>query len=181
MRLVNRAVFLDRDGVLNIPEFRDGRSWAPRKVEDFVLYPDAAEAVQRLKRAGFLIVVVTNQPDVGNGKVPAHMIESMHTILAQNIVIDRIEVCFDTRQQATRRRKPQPGMLEDAAQVLDIALEKSFMVGDRVGDIEAGKAARCFASIFIDRGYTHDGKVEGQAITVANLGGAADWILKQNV
>ena len=87
-----RAVFLDRDGVLAVPEFRDGRSFAPRRVVDFRLYEDAAASVARLKAAGFTTVVVTNQPDVGDGLVELSVVEEMHRIMAEALPVDAIEV-----------------------------------------------------------------------------------------
>jgi len=177
------AVFLDRDGVLNIPVFRDGRSYAPRRVADFHLYPEAADAVGRLGRAGFLVVVVTNQPDIGANLVSAADVEKMHERLMAAMSIDAIELCPDTREQAASaarpRRKPAPGMLLDAAERLGIDLPRSFMVGDRTSDIEAGLAAGCRATVFIDRGYTVETRPHDQAATVTDLGMAVTWILAE--
>ena len=89
-----RAVFLDRDGVLVVPHFRDGQSFAPRQLEDFRLYDDAVEATHRLKAAGFLLVVVTNQPDVGNGLVERSVVEAMHKELLARLPLDDIEACY---------------------------------------------------------------------------------------
>lgn len=174
-----RAVFLDRDGVLSIPLFRDGRSYAPQRLDDFKLYPDAADAVAGLKAQGFLIIVATNQPDVGAGLVHGDVIAAMHTKLMHLVRIDDIETCFETRAQATIRRKPGPGMLFDAAAKWSIDLERSYMVGDRSSDIEAGRAAGC-AAIFVDRGYTAEPQPTGQRVTVGSLGEAVFWILSQN-
>jgi len=177
------AVFLDRDGVLNIPTFRDGRSYAPRRVADFHFYPDAADAVGRLRQAGFLVVVVTNQPDIGANLVSAAEVEKMHERLMAAMSIDAVELCPDTREQAASaarpRRKPAPGMLLDAAERLDIDLPRSFMVGDRASDIEAGLAAGCRAAVFIDRGYTIEARPHDQTTTVTDLGMAVTWILAE--
>jgi D-glycero-D-manno-heptose 1,7-bisphosphate phosphatase len=88
------AVFLDRDGVIVVPEFRDRRSFAPTKLADFRLYPEAAASLQRLKRAGFLLAVVTNQPDVGNGLTARSEVEAMHDVIRQTLPVDVIKVCF---------------------------------------------------------------------------------------
>ena len=127
-------MFLDRDGVISVPEFRDGRSFAPIRLADFRLYPEAAVAVARLRSAGFLVIVVTNQPDVGAGLVARETIEAMHAKLQEAAPVDDIEVCFETRAQASERRKPGPGMLLDAAAKWSIDLGASYMVGDRAGD-----------------------------------------------
>jgi D-glycero-D-manno-heptose 1,7-bisphosphate phosphatase len=176
-----RAVFLDRDGVLTIPEFRDGRSYAPTKLADFRTYGDAPAAVAALKDAGFLVIVVTNQPDVGAGLVPQATVEEMHRILRAETAVDDIEVCYETRAQAAMqgdraRRKPGCGMLLDAARKWDIDLAASYMVGDRESDVAAGRRAGC-AALFIDRGYTAEARPTEQAATVTSLTEAADWIL----
>ena len=171
----NRAVFLDRDGVLSVPEFRDGRSYAPKRMEDFVLYPDAPQSVADLKAMGFLAIVVTNQPDVGKGEVDRAVVEAMHTVLKTATKVDDIEVCYDTRETATERMKPGAGMLLDAARNWNIDLEGSYVVGDRAGDVEAGERAGC-TTIFVDRGYTGETKPTSQAATVKELHEAVAWI-----
>lgn len=170
-----RAVFLDRDGVLTVPEFRDGRSYAPKRMEDFALYPDAPQAVADLRAMGFLAIVVTNQPDVGKGEVDRAVVEAMHEVLKTATKVDDIEVCYDTRETATERMKPGTGMLTDAARNWNIDLEGSYVVGDRAGDVEAGEKAGC-TTIFVDRGYTGEAKPTSQAATVKELREAVAWI-----
>ena len=146
------AVFLDRDGVLTVPEFRDGRSFAPRRLADFRVYEDAVPCLLRLKEAGFKLVVVTNQPDVGNGLVEESVVEEMHRILASSLPIDAIEVCYHRQGDGCDCRKPRPGMLQRAAERLGIDCRRSFMIGDRGTDVAAGQAVGC-TTIFIDFGY----------------------------
>jgi D-glycero-D-manno-heptose 1,7-bisphosphate phosphatase len=146
------AVFLDRDGVIVVPHFRDGRSFAPRRLEDFRLYPEAAASLQRLKRAGFLLAVVTNQPDVGNGLIPRSEVDAMHEIMMRELPVDGVKACFHRQGDHCDCRKPKPGMILEAAGELGIDLMKSFMVGDRSSDVEAGRAAGC-STVFIDLGY----------------------------
>lgn len=147
------AVFLDRDGVLSRSLVRNGRPFAPITLEEFEILPDAVEATTQLHQAGFLLVVATNQPDVGNGTVPREVVEGMHEQLRRMLPIDDIQVCYSTQAEESLRRKPRPGMLLDAANALQIDLSRSFMVGDRWSDIEAGRAAGC-RTILIQRGYT---------------------------
>jgi D-glycero-D-manno-heptose 1,7-bisphosphate phosphatase len=171
-----KAVFLDRDGVLVVPEFRDGRSFAPRSLDAFHLYSDAKEAVRALKDEGFIVIVVTNQPDVGAGVVDVSTAEAMHARLRAELDVDDVEVCYETRQQASLRRKPEPGMLLDAARKWNLDLPGSYMVGDRASDIEAAKRAGC-TGIFIDFGYSAEPQPITQAVTVVSLALAAEWIL----
>jgi D-glycero-D-manno-heptose 1,7-bisphosphate phosphatase len=146
-----RAVFLDRDGVLVIPEFRDGRSFAPRSLADFRIYPDAADGLRRLKAAGFALIVVTNQPDVGNGLVAQDVVEEMHRRMAAALPIDDIEVCYHRQDEQCACRKPKPGMLLRAAQRHGIDCRRSIMIGDRGSDVAAGKAVGCL-TILINLG-----------------------------
>jgi transaldolase len=172
-----RAVFLDRDGVLSVPEFRDGRSFAPRSMDLFRLYPEAAGSVAKLKQAGYIVIVATNQPDVGAGLTEQHVVEEMHAQLRSQVAVDDIEVCYDTQDEATERRKPNPGMLRDAAAKWDLDLEASYMVGDRKSDVEAAVRAGC-TPVFIDLDYSEPLPSE-QAVTVRTLAEAADWILRR--
>jgi len=148
-----RAVFLDRDGVLNEPIVRDGKPYPPTALAAFQLLPGVPEACVQLKGAGFLLVVVTNQPDVGRGTQSQTVVEEMHACLSAWLPIDRIEVCYESGHEAhSEFHKPAPGMVLRAAAALDIDLAGSFMVGDRWRDIDCGHAAGC-TTIFIDHGY----------------------------
>lgn len=170
-----RSIFLDRDGVLVIPEFRDGRSFAPRTLADFHIYAGAAESTHRLKDAGYTLVVVTNQPDVGNGLVDRLVIEEMHRRLFEALPIDAIEVCYHTNADNCDCRKPKPGMLLKAAERMGLDCRRSVMVGDRWSDVEAAKAAGC-KSIFIDLNY-RDRRPEQPDFVVSSFDQATDVIL----
>lgn len=172
-----RAVFLDRDGVLVAPEFRDGRSFAPRTLEAFQVYPAAKQALNRLRGAGFLLVVVTNQPDIGNGKISAGVVAQMHDILYKALPIDRIELCPHGQGDKCDCRKPKPGMLLRAAEACGIDLGKSYMVGDRASDVEAGKAAGC-KTVFIDLQYASELKPDRPDHVAQSIVDAADIILR---
>ena len=149
----NRAVFLDRDGVVNAAIVKDGKPYPPWAVGEFQLLPGVVEACTSLHGAGFALVIATNQPDVGRGTLAQETVEEMHRILREQLPIDRVEVCYEAGgQQSSEFRKPRPGMLLRAAKELDIDLAKSFMIGDRWRDIDCGYAAGC-KTIFIDRGY----------------------------
>lgn len=170
-----KAVFLDRDGVLNASVVREGKPYPPQSVEEFVLLPGVAEACTRLKQAGYLLVVVTNQPDVGRGTQSRQAVEVMHTLLMSWLPVDRVEVCYDAHDGASTRRKPGPGMIVDAANALNVDLSQSFMVGDRWRDVDCGFNAGC-RTIFIDQGYSEDLRRQPD-FSVKDLPAAADVIL----
>ncbi len=171
-----RAVFLDRDGVLVVPTFRSGRSFAPTTLAEFRLYPEAARCLKRLRRAGFRLVVVTNQPDVGAGLVPRKTVEEMHAQLFRLLPIDTIKACFHTDEERCACRKPLPAMLIEAAAEWDVDLRASIMVGDRDTDIEAGRAAGC-RTAFIDLGYSAEPRPQYADFISSSLSEATDWIL----
>ena len=174
----NSAVFLDRDGVLTVPIFRDGRSYASQTMEEYALYDAAAPAVAALKRAGFLTVVVTNQPDVGAGIIAMETLEAMHAELASRTDVDVIMACTHTKTDGCACRKPKAGMLLDAAATYDIDLTASFMVGDRKSDVDAGIEAGC-RTVFLDLGYTAEEKPINMDQTCSDIGQAAEWIIDQ--
>ncbi|MBY0461637.1 MAG: HAD family hydrolase [Alphaproteobacteria bacterium] len=147
------AVFLDRDGTLNKSIVRNGKPYPPQHIEEFELIEGVTEACTQLKKAGFLLVVVTNQPDVGRGIQSQTAVEVMHRKLKKLLPeIDHIEVCYAPGKTADHRRKPEPGMIEDAASMLGIDLATSWMIGDRWRDVECGKRAG-IKTIFIDDHY----------------------------
>ncbi|MBY0429768.1 MAG: HAD family hydrolase [Rhodospirillales bacterium] len=145
-----KAVFLDRDGILNRALIHGRKSYAPRMLADFRLLPGVTRAVRELHRAGFLLVVVTNQPDIGNGLVAPEVVEEMHRRLRGRLPLTEIMVCPHRQDEGCPCRKPRPGMLVAAAGRFGIDLRRSWMVGDRPSDVEAGLEAGC-RTIFVDR------------------------------
>ena len=171
-----KAVFLDRDGVLVIPEFKDGRSFAPRRLEDLAFYPEARDCLVRLKKAGYVLIVVTNQPDVGRGLVARETVEAMHAQLVGQLPIDAVKMCCHTgAPPECSCRKPKPGLILEAAETFGIDLVRSIMVGDRASDMMAGKAAGC-RGVFIDLDYAEP-KPEHAIHVAKSLTGAVEWIL----
>jgi D-glycero-D-manno-heptose 1,7-bisphosphate phosphatase len=126
-------------------------------LEDFQLFEGVREGCRALHAAGYCLVVVTNQPDVGRGTLSQATVEAMHRQLRSWIpAIDRIEACYDPgRGEVSRRRKPEPGMLLDAAEALGIDLTQSWMIGDRWRDVDCGQRAGT-RTVFIDFGYAEE-------------------------
>jgi D-glycero-D-manno-heptose 1,7-bisphosphate phosphatase len=169
------AVFLDRDGVLVRGEIRDGKLYAPRRLEDFRLLPGVAEGVRALHDHGFLTIVVTNQPDIGNGLVAAEVVEAMHAIMRKKLPLDSIEVCPHRQTDGCACRKPRAGLLLAAAERFSVDLSASFMVGDRSSDVVAGRTVGCY-TLFLDRGYDRCTDVRPDAV-VRSLRQAVQHIL----
>jgi len=170
-------VFLDRDGVINRATERDGKPYPPRFIADFEILPEVPAACKKLKAAGFLLVVATNQPDVGRGMLDQATVEKIHAHMIKELPIDRVEVCYHPGQGLSHCdcRKPQPGMLLRAARELNADLAQCWMVGDRWRDVDAGHAAGC-KTIFIDRGYSEELKQKPD-FRAKNLLEAAEIIL----
>jgi D-glycero-D-manno-heptose 1,7-bisphosphate phosphatase len=175
---VMRAVFLDRDGVLNESVMRDGRPYPPGSVEEVRVVSGAAEALARLKSMGLLLIVVTNQPDVARGTQTAATVEAIHRRLAQELPIDEFMVCFHDDPDQCACRKPKPGMILEGAVRRGADLARSFLVGDRWRDIEAGQAAGC-QTVWIDRGYRERAPARAPDAQVTSLREAVEWIVRR--
>ena len=175
-----RAVFLDRDGVLNRPVVRDGLPFPPATLAEFELYPGVAEDCSKLKAAGFLLIVVSNQPDVGRGTQTREAVGAIHEKLRAAIpAVDAIEVCYhagERRNDPCDCRKPKPGMLFRAAAERGIDLKRSFLIGDRWRDVDCAQAAGCRA-IFIDHGYDEPLRQKPE-FTVASFSEAVETVLQ---
>jgi D-glycero-D-manno-heptose 1,7-bisphosphate phosphatase len=173
------AVFLDRDGVLNEVELRNGRPHPPSRMEQFRLLPGVVEACHRLRDLGFALIVVTNQPDIARGVQTREEVDQIHDVLLRQLPLDEIVVCAHDDAHDCSCRKPRPGMILDAALRLELDLAESFCVGDRWRDIEAGKRAGVVA-IFVDRGYGERRPTDPDAV-VANLPEAVKVIESQRI
>ncbi len=174
---LTRAVFLDRDGVLNEADLRNGKPHPPDSLKDLRLTPHVEECLADLKRLQFLLIVVTNQPDVARGKQSKAAVEEIHRFLASRLPIDDVYVCYHDDSDRCECRKPAPGLLLEAAQKHQIDLRHSFFIGDRWRDVEAGRRAHC-QNIFIDYRYADRRPDEAAVVFMADsLRTAVDWIL----
>ena len=176
MSNVRKAVFLDRDGVLNEPIVRDGLPYSPRTPEEFILVPGAVAALERLKTAGFLLFVVTNQPEVARGKVTRAEVEAMNSVAAAALPVDDFFICWHDDQDACPCRKPKPGLLHEAARRHGIDLNHSYLIGDRWRDVDAGAAAGC-RTVLIDYGYRDRQPAREPDFRTRSLTAAVEWIL----
>jgi D-glycero-D-manno-heptose 1,7-bisphosphate phosphatase len=182
MPALRPAIFLDRDGTLNLQVVRAGKPYPPATLAEFSLFPGVAEACVQLAAAGFVLVVATNQPDVGRGDQAQSIVESMHARLRQLVPsIEHIEVCYAPGQGVAHpedyRRKPAPGMITDAAKNVGLDLTRSWMVGDRWRDIDCGQRAGV-RTVFIDFGYAEDLRADPD-FTVKTFPEAATVILRE--
>ncbi len=172
---MKRAVFLDRDGVINRAYVRHGRSFPPASISEVEILPNVELALKKLKDKGYLLVVVTNQPDVANGKTLRSVVDQINNFLANTLPLDEIHTCYHDERDNCRCRKPLPGALFGAAIEHNIDLSKSFIVGYRWRDIEAGKRAGC-KTFFVNYRYTEQ-QPEMPDFIVSSLAEAAEIII----
>jgi D-glycero-D-manno-heptose 1,7-bisphosphate phosphatase len=174
---VNRAVFLDRDGVLNRAVVRGGRPYPPGGLGELEVMPDAPAALARLKKLGFLLIVVSNQPDVGRGTQRRAVVEAMNQALRAVLPLDEFRTCYHDDRDDCACRKPKPGLLREASVQHSIDLPRSYLIGDRWRDVDAGAAAGC-RTILIDYGYQERGPTGPPDARVETLAAAVEWIEK---
>jgi D-glycero-D-manno-heptose 1,7-bisphosphate phosphatase len=146
------AVFLDRDGVLNEALVRDGLPYPPATVDEVVIRPGVREACRTLAEAGVLLIVVTNQPDLARGTASRADVDAINDHLAAELGLDAVCVCPHDDANGCDCRKPRSGLLVAAAERHGVDLRRSFMVGDRWRDIEAGARAGV-TTVWVRRDY----------------------------
>lgn len=172
---MRRAVFLDRDGVVNRAIVREGKPYPPANLAAVEILPGVPDALSALHDADFMLVVVTNQPDVARGTTPQAVVEEINNYLASCLPIDEFRTCYHDSGDGCSCRKPLPGLLLAAATQHGIDLGQSYMVGDRWRDTEAGQRAGC-KTFFIDYGYAEK-QPESINFRVRSLSEAARIIL----
>ena len=173
---MNRAVFLDRDGVLNGLVIRNGRPTAPFLLDELQIVPGVPEALAALRAAGFQLIVVTNQPDVVRGHAVKADVEAINASMRARLPLDEIRVCYHDDGDGCACRKPKPGMLYAAAVEREIELARSFLVGDRWRDIGAGKAAGC--TTILVNAFPESARTQPD-VELRDLSAAADWITRR--
>ena len=146
---MNKAIFIDRDGVINAIHYdEDIGLCTPHTSDEFVFLPNAQESVKKINSAGLLAVLVCNQPDVAKGRLTMNSHQKINDKMIKELAgrgakFDGIYYCFHKSDDKCSCRKPKSGMLLQAARDLDISIESSYIVGDTLSDIEAGKTAGC--------------------------------------
>lgn len=180
---MNKAVFLDRDGVLNRALVRHGKPYPPRNEDELEILSGVVDALLLLKDRGFFLFVVTNQPDVARGTLLMSELNALHEALLRKLrpaALDGIFACCHDDADCCECRKPKPGLLLRAAEEHGIDLSGSFMIGDRWRDIGAGTAAGC-TTVWIDRGYNERKPEEAPDFVSDSLFSAARWITEKTV
>jgi D-glycero-D-manno-heptose 1,7-bisphosphate phosphatase len=178
--MTRRAVFFDRDGVLNHAVIKDNKPFPPSSVDELIIYPDAITVLNGLKAAGFLLIGVTNQPDVPRKITAKETVEAINKKLLELLPLEEILVCYHDDADDCLCRKPKPGLLLDAAKTHGIDLKKSIMIGDRWRDIEAGQNAGC-TTIWIHQGYSEKEPKQPADYLVTTLTEAANIIASLQV
>jgi D-glycero-D-manno-heptose 1,7-bisphosphate phosphatase len=174
------AVFFDRDGVLNHAVVREGKPYPPKDLSEFEIVDRAREDLLLLKEKGFVLVVVTNQPDIARGTQTQREVDAMNELLRRELPLDDVLVCPHDTNDGCNCRKPSPGLLHSAAGRHGLDLQKSFLIGDRWRDIDAGHAAGC-TTILIDYGYQEHGPIKEPALRVRSLGEAVTFITSRKL
>jgi len=174
-----RAIFLDRDGVLNEAIVCDGKPYPPVRVADLRIPDGTGAALQKLKQRDFLLLVVSNQPDVARGTQQREVVEEMASRLCAELPLDGVLTCYHDDQDNCDCRKPRPGLMLDAAKKYGLNLGRSYMIGDRWRDIDAGVKAGC-KTIWIDHRYSEQRPTSKPDASVRSLAEAVEWILQDS-
>ncbi len=174
-----KAVFLDRDGVLNQSIVIDGKPFPPRSLGELHILEEAKEGCRHLSAAGFKLICVTNQPDVSRGLMGADELAAINASVMEQLGLDDLRVCHHSDEDNCDCRKPKPGMLLDAAKDHGLDLGQCYMVGDRWRDIDAGRAAGC-RTVLIDYHYA-ERRPDGMDYTCNSLAQAAQFIISGDI
>ena len=149
---MKKAVFLDRDGVINKAFIKNGLPESPNSLSELEILPRVKESILRLKKLNFICLLVTNQPNVTRGKIDKSTVIKMNNFLKKKIQLDDIFVCYHDDKDHCNCRKPKPGLLLKAGKKWNVDYKQSFMIGDQWRDIQAGKNAGC-KTIYLDYNY----------------------------
>jgi len=155
MNKETKAVFFDRDGVLNNLVERDGSYYSPQNYSDFKIYDEAIDIVQKVQDRGYLAIVISNQPDIARGKLEQSELDKMTKVLFKNLKVDDVFYCTHDDQDNCECRKPKPGLFHLAQKKYNINFSHSIMVGDTWKDVKAAQNAN-IKMYLIDKDYNQD-------------------------
>ncbi|MEP6987695.1 MAG: HAD-IIIA family hydrolase [Chloroflexota bacterium] len=176
--MTTKAIFLDADGVLNIAIIKDGKPVAPTSLAELKIPDEVKPSLMRLKAAGYLLICVTNKPDIARGLMTQADVDSIYAKIRQDLPLDDVFICYVEESDCY---KPKPGLLLTAKNKYDIELTLSYMIGDRWSDVKAGQNAGC-KTIWIDRGYINEKQPDPPAdYTAQSLAEATQWILANGI
>jgi D-glycero-D-manno-heptose 1,7-bisphosphate phosphatase len=176
--MTTKAIFLDADGVLNIAIIKDGKPVAPTSLAELKIPDEVKPSLMRLKVAGYLLICVTNKPDIARGLMTQADVDSIYAKIRQDLPLDDVFICYVEESDCY---KPKPGLLLTAKNKYDIELTLSYMIGDRWSDVKAGQNAGC-KTIWIDRGYINEKQPDPPAdYTAQSLAEATQWILANGI
>ena len=164
-----RAVFLDRDGIINEIIFRNGKLSAPYSLTEFRFLPKVKEAIALFKRNGFLRIVVTNQPEIGRGDYSEKSLQEIHQLMNRKLDLNAVYFCPHDKDGGCSCKKPSIGLVEKAKSEFGIDLSRSFVVGDRWRDIELGKRSGCRTILVNTQATALDTKLVKPDYMVNNL------------
>ena len=169
-----KCAFLDADGVLNEAIMVDDKPAAPTSVDQLVIPAEVRPALERLKEAGYLLICITNKPDIERGLMTQEAVDAIFAEMRKQLPLDDIFACY---HEGDEFYKPKPGMVYKAAEQYNVDLTQSFFVGDRCKDIETGQAVPC-TTIWINRHYPLEGTPNPPAdFTAESLTEAVNWVL----
>jgi D-glycero-D-manno-heptose 1,7-bisphosphate phosphatase len=174
-KIKNKAVFLDRDGVLNKAKVVLNKPYPPSNLEEMEILPGVHEGIELLRHAGFKLIVITNQPDVSRGTADINLVNTMNNYILSELGIDEIKCCFHDDSDNCSCRKPKAGMIYEAEKKWNLDLTLSYLIGDRWRDIETAKNTD-ITTILIDNQY--DEKKVNANFECNNFEEAVNFILK---
>ena len=172
------AVFFDRDGILNRAVIRDGNPYPPARLEDVEILLGTVTALPQLQAAGYILIGITNQPDVARGTQSREVVESINAMIQARLPVREIFVCYHDNIDSCDCRKPKPGLILQAREKYGLDLSQSWMVGDRWKDIAAGHSAG-LKTIFVDYHYAEMYEGIRADLTVKDTLFLPDIILKR--
>jgi D-glycero-D-manno-heptose 1,7-bisphosphate phosphatase len=150
---MNRAVFIDRDGIINKAIVVNRKPFSPVDIYEFKILPKAKKALKTFKKLNLMNIIITNQPDIKTGKQLSKDLDKIHNWMMINLDIDEILVCKHDDNDNCNCRKPKTGMIEQAVEKYQINISQSYLIGDRWKDIQCGQKAGCKENFFVNYNY----------------------------